>query len=622
MPLYSRDVAPLLDKYCMTCHAGADAESGVDLLVFRDGPVEPAKRSLVARIADNLRSESMPPGHEPQPDTEDLAILLAWIDSTLTDSASPRERLVVRRLNRAEYNNTVRDLVGLETRPADEFPADDVGYGFDNIAEVLSTPTILVEMYQAAATKVVDEAFLQEPLRQRILTVTPDSVPLAFRRYTPAVRTPRGDKVFKVHTLGTDPELARQQHRYDILRTFCDRAFRRPATHDELSRLLALINSAERDGEAEDEALRLALSAVLTSSRFLFIGIEVDGVPDNDFSLASRISYFLWSSMPDEELYRLAARKSLREPVTLRAQVSRMLRDRRSRALAENFASQWLQTRKLDHFTPDKAEFPDYDPALMAAMLEETVLFFDSVRVEDRPLFDLLDSDYTFANDRLGRHYGLSGIEGAWFRRVSLAGTPRGGVLTQASVLAATSNPTRTSPVKRGKWILENILGAPPAPPPSGVEALREGMDHKSATTLRQKMARHRADAACASCHRRMDPLGFALENFDAIGAWRSSEGGLSIDATGQLPGGRPFQGPSELKAALMSRRKAFARCLTEKLMTYALGRGLDGEDHRHIDDIVARLDRDDYRMSALITAVVESEPFLQPRIRNEGASR
>ena len=276
-------------------------------------------------------------------------------------------------------------------------------------------------------------------------------------------------------------------------------------------------------------------------------------MPINDFDLAARLSYFLWSSMPDEQLFRVAAQGSLRRRENLRAQVKRMLRDRKSRALAENFASQWLQTRKLKQFTPDPVLFPDFDEPLRAAMLAETELFFDSIRDEDRSVLEFLDADYTFVNERLARHYGIAGVTGDGFRRVSLAGTPRGGVLTQASVLAATSNPNRTSPVKRGKWILENILGAPPSPPPSGVEALKEGKDARAgghAATAdgtaqdRPGLRRHATGA--------WTPLGFGLENFDAIGGWRSNEAGQPIDSSGRLPGGRAFRGPAELKAALL----------------------------------------------------------------------
>jgi hypothetical protein len=621
-PMYSKDVAPVLEQYCLSCHDSVSAKGGVVLDTLGDEAPDLRQRSLMLRMAENLRSESMPPEGKPRPNADELESLNSWLDTAQIGEGSGAGRVAIRRLNRAEYNNTIRDLIGLDLHLADEFPSDDVGYGFDNVGEVLSTSPILVEMYLAAADKVIDEAFQFRPVREHLLNPPVDSVPLAFRKFRPAVRAPRADKIFKAPNAAPDPELARQQHIYDILRAFCDRAFRRPATHDELTRLLGIVLSAENDGESPESAVQLALRTVLVSPQFLFLGVKQDHdsdhtsdrVLESDFDLATRLSYFLWSSMPDAELYRVAAAGALGRSGNLRAQVKRMLGDRRSRALAENFGGQWLQTRKLKEFTPDPVLFPDFDLPLRVAMLEETVLFFDSIRDKDRSVLELLDADYTFVNERLARHYGIPGVKGDWFRRVSLTGTPRGGVLTQASVLAATSNPTRTSPVKRGKWILENILGAPPEPPPSGVEALRERQEDGASITLRQKMSRHRTDPACASCHRRMDPLGFGLENFDATGGWRTHEGGQPIDSAGQLPGGRAFQGPAELKSALLGRRNAFARCLTEKLLTYALGRGLERADRRDVDSIVAKLARKDYRFSVLVLAVVESEPFLHPQ--------
>ena len=433
------------------------------------------------------------------------------------------------------------------------------------------------------------------------------------------------DKVFRSAPIVDDPELRRQQQLYDILRGFADRAFRRPATHDELMRLLGIVLSAEKDGESPESSIALGLRSVLASPQFLFRSAMIDDfaqtgftLPANDFELASRLSYFLWSSMPDEELFRWSAQGTLHQPETLRSQVVRMLKDPRSRALAENFAAQWLQTRKLKEFTPDPTRFPDFDEALRSAMLEETRLFFATIQEEDRDVRDFLDADFTFVNERLARHYGIEGIIGDHFRRVSLSGTVRGGVLTQASVLTATSNPTRTSPVKRGKWILENILGAPPAPPPSGVEALKEGQKAVANGTLRQRMERHRSDPACASCHRRMDPLGFGLENFDAMGAWRTQDDGQPIDPSGRLPGARVFRGPAELKAALRSRDHAFVRCLAEKLLTYALGRGLKRSDLRAVDQIVVNLAGEEYKFSSLVIAVTQSEPFLRARASRE----
>jgi hypothetical protein len=618
VPVYSTDVAPLLDEYCLHCHDRAAAKGGVVLDVFGDGVRDQEHRLVLLRVADNLRSESMPPEGEPQPGAGELETINSWLDAAIATDRRGAGGVTVRRLNRAEYNNTVRDLIGLDLHPADDFPSDDIGYGFDNIAEVLSTPPILVEMYLSAADRVIGDAFRVPEIRARILNPPVDAVPVAFRKFRAPVRTPRVDKVFRTTPAAPDPELTRQQHIYDVLRNFADRAFRRPATHDELSRLLGIVLSGEKDGESPEASIEVGLRTVLAAPQFLFRtaltddpGLSGLSLPTNDFDLASRLSYFLWSSMPDKELFWLSAQGVLRQADHLRFQVARMLRDPRSRALAEDFAVQWLQTRKLQEFNPDPTVFPDFDEALRSAMFEETRLFFATIQDEDRDIQEFLDADFTFVNERLARHYGMRGIVGEQFRRVSLTGTARGGVLTQASVLAVTSNPTRTSPVKRGKWILENILGAPPSPPPSGVEALKEGHGVVATGTLRQRMERHRADASCASCHRRMDPLGFGLENFDAVGAWRDHDGGQSIDASGKLPGGRAFRGPAELKAVLLSRRHAFARCLAEKMLTYALGRGLERADRRAVDQIVARLADEGYKFSALVLAVAESEPFL-----------
>ncbi len=562
----------------------------------------------------------MPPEGEPRPAPAEHAILDAWLDATLGMSPPAARRLALRRLNRAEYNNTIRDLIGLDLHPADDFPADDVGYGFDNIGDVLATPPSLIEQYLNAAERVIDQAFRDPTARACIMSPPPDALPLAMRAYTPPARSPRGDKVLRTQPPAPDPELARQQGVYKILCSFADRAFRRPVTHDETTRLLAIVMAAENDGEPPESAIRLALQAALVSPHFLF-HVEDDRErarprttpQDTDFGLASRLSYFLWSSMPDEELLRLAAQARLRRGDVLRAQTLRMLADRKSRALAVNFASQWLQTRRLREFTPDPTLFPDFDESLRVAMLRETELFCLSIQAEDRSALDFLDSADTFVNERLARHYGISGVVGSEFRRVSLIGTYRGGVVTQASVLAVTSNPTRTSPVKRGQWILDNLLGAPPAPPPSGVEALKEGPNGGPPGTLRQRLERHRADAACAGCHARMDPLGFALENFDALGRFRTHDGGQPVDASGKLPDQPAFNGPAGLREALWSRRQAFIRRLSEKMLIYALGRGLEQADRGAVDQIAAWLARGDYRFSALILAVVASEPFRDP---------
>jgi hypothetical protein len=337
-------------------------------------------------------------------------------------------------------------------------------------------------------------------------------------------------------------------------------------------------------------------------------------VPLNDFEIASRLSYFLWSTMPDDELTRVAADNILHIPETLTKQVSRMLSDPKAQALVDNFAGQWLQLRNLSAVRPDSTMFPAFDEPLREAMQKESELFFASVMREDRSILDFLDCDYTFLNERLARHYGIPDVSGEKFRRVQLKGRERGGLITQAGILTVTSNPTRTSPVKRGKWVLEQILGTPPPPAPPNVPQLESEEGEKLAGTLRQRMEQHRAKPSCASCHNRLDPPGFGLENYDAIGAWRDKEGDSPINASGKMPSGESFQGAGELKAILKSRKREFTRCLTEKLLTYSLGRGLDEEDVCAVDKIVDVVAADQYRFRRLVLEIVRSEPFLKRR--------
>jgi hypothetical protein len=363
--------------------------------------------------------------------------------------------------------------------------------------------------------------------------------------------------------------------------------------------------------------MQLALEAVLVSPHFLFRG-ELQPDPNDphavhaidDYALASRLSYFLWSSMPDEELFALAASGQLR--ARLEPQVRRMLRDPKARALVENFAGQWLQLRNLRVVTPDAKTFPGYDDALRTAMQKETEMFFEYIMREDRSVLDFIKADYTFLNERLARHYGIAGVKGEAFQRVSLRKTGRAGVLTQGAVLTLTSNPTRTSPVKRGKYVLENILGTPPPPPPPDVPELKEV---QLTGTLRQRMEQHRANPTCASCHARMDPIGFGFENFDGVGAWRAREGSFPIDASGTLVSGESFHGAAELAEVLShEKRKEFLHCLSEKMLTYALGRGLEFYDKCALEEITKKLARGGSKFSTLVLAVVNSVPFQQRR--------
>jgi hypothetical protein len=607
-PDFTTAVSPIMTKHCLPCHDAKIARGGVNLAVTNE-----SDSVTWERVANAVRSGNMPPASRARPTPAELDLLETWFDSTTTTDVQLADRVSVRRLNRTEYNNTIRDLIGLDLHPADDFPADDSGHGFDNNADVLSLPPLLVEKYLAAAEIAVDAVFRDEAARSRLLNPPPDRVPLEFRKIVLPQRDHGKRLVLSKDDLPPpDPAAEEIQRAYPILMAFTDRAYRRPATHDEVNRLLRFVEDALRNGEKAEDGIRVAFQAILCSPNFLFRiehGADADTRRVNDFELATRLSYFLWSSCPDEELFAHAARGALRQGNNLLRQVQRMLRDPKSRALAENFAGQWLQTRGLKDFTPDPPRFPDFDEPLRAAMIRETELFFDAVVREDRRILDFLEGDFTFVNERLAKHYKFDGIQGSEFRRVSLTGTSRRGVITQAGVLAVTSNPTRTSPVKRGRWLLDNILGASPPGPPPGVEQLKESRD-ASVATLRQRMELHRTNPNCAACHAAMDPLGFGLESFDAIGAARTHDGSFPVDTSGVLPDGRTCEGSAGLRAVLLERREQFARCLAEKLLTYALGRGLERGDRRSVADIAHKLVSNEYRFSALVLAIIHSEPF------------
>jgi hypothetical protein len=587
---YTKQIAPLVATYCIVCHGGDKPKAGLALDAFKDDAPILKNRKVWEKVAKRVRAREMPPRRGKQPTDGERAQLLTWLDAELGDIDCNLKRdpgrVTIRRLNRAEYNNTIRDLVGVTFQPAADFPADDVGYGFDNIGDVLSLPPLLLEKYLAAAEKIIEAAFMAPELRKRILDGGHGAKPKAQK-----------DRARKV------------------IAQFARRAFRRPVKEEEVNRFLTLVELAEKKGDGVDRGIQLALQAVLVSPHFLF-RIETDKEPNNpdaihpinEFELATRLSYFLWSSMPDEELFGQASKGTLRK--NLVAQVRRMLKDGKARGLVDNFAGQWLQLRSLQTAAPDPGVFPAFDDKLRKAMLVETELFFAAIVREDRSVLDFLDARFTFVNERLARHYGIAGVKGEEFRRIELKDGARGGILTQASILTLTSNPTRTSPVKRGKWILENILGTPPSPPPPDAGELSEDKEVVLSGSLRKRMEMHRAKPRCATCHESMDPLGFGFENFDGIGAWRTKDGKFEIDPSGTLPGGQSFKGPAELKKILKGRQKDFGRCLCEKMLTYAVGRGLEWYDRCAVDDIAAALAREQYRFSALVIAVVKSEPF------------
>ena len=583
-------VRPFLKHYCLECHSGIDAQRGVRLDKNFAAAAGVQDAETWRNVLKMLRTRKMPPEDRLRPKDEQYDKVSAWLEAALdqADRKGPANpgRVTIRRLNRAEYTNTIRDLLGVEFDAAADFPADDVGYGFDNIGDVLTLPPMLMEKYLSAAEQIAAKS---DVLPKRGKTLDDDAIA-------------------------------------KIIRRLAARAYRRPISDRELARLMKLIVAARVRGESTEAAVQIALQAILVSPKFLF-RVELDSdAPGatliralNEYELASRLSYFLWSSMPDDELFKLAARNKLRE--NLDRQVPRMLRDPKAKALVQNFAGQWLQLRNLDLASPDKSQFPAFDEELRRAMRTESEMFFEAIVREDRSVLDLLDADFTFVNARLARHYGIKGVEGDYFRRVSLpagggqgAGQARGGVLTQAAMLTVTSNPTRTSPVKRGKWILVNILGTPPPDPPPNVPTLLDDRKAVAGGTVRQRMEQHRSDPNCAVCHKEMDALGFALENFDPVGAWRTKDGAFPIDASAQLPDGRSFNGPRGLKTVLRVGKEPFARCLTGKLLTYALGRGVESYDKPAVDAIVAAAKANGYKFSTIVLGIVHSDPFQKRR--------
>jgi hypothetical protein len=406
-----------------------------------------------------------------------------------------------------------------------------------------------------------------------------------------------------------------------IVTNLARRAYRRPVTSSEIQPLTNLVSLAQSKGDSFEEGICLSIQAMLVSPHFLF-RLEQDkpatisdvGTRLNPHELASRLSYFLWSSMPDDELMRAADNGSLRKPAVLQAQVARMLKDEKTRALVENFGGQWLELRKLESSKPDREKFPEYDEYLRMSIQRETEMFLESIVREDKSILDFIDGKYSFLNERLAKLYNIPDVKGPEFRKVSLVGNPqRGGILTHASVLTVSSYTTRTSPVLRGKWILENILNAPPPPPPPDVPNLDE-TKIGSELTLRQQLEAHRKNPTCASCHARLDPLGFGLEKFDAIGAWRTMDGKLPVDDSGELPDGRKFSGPEELRKIILADRDAFAQGLTEKLLIYGLGRGLERYDKPTVKKIAAQVAANNYKFSSVVLEIVNSLPFQMRR--------
>ena len=759
-PPFAQAGVPFIEKHCVSCH-GKDKQKGdFALHEFRDDISVLRARKRWRDVVEQVRSGEMPPDDKPQPSTEEKQRFLASVAGIFAkaDNGKPDPgRLTVRRLNRNEYNNTIRDLLHIEFRPADDFPSDDVGHGFDNIADVLTVSPVLMERYLDAADKIAAQAIplnaakppkrtmaakycepasvnvpqskfrplttsegdavksgpINTParitadgdyiMRARLYAKSADGKPVrvammltggAIAKPSPGgeiakldgawlsnvkrahilknveitakseseaqtieAKVPRIEGIERIVLAAFKPQggqaaptlfvewleyegpmdarsaatkslltattgKTQAEQTREVLARFAVRAWRRPISAEELDRLTKLVAYAMGHNDTWEEAMRRAVSAILASPKFVF-RLEPDDQPQNaephavdEFQLATRLSYFLWSSCPDDELLRAASEKKL--GTSLDAQIKRMLQDPRADALIENFAMQWLQLGRLSSHSTDPKTFPNWKPELGAAMLEETRRFFGEIVRSDRSILDLLDGDFTWVNRRLSELYGIKNAgsfqKDEW-KRVSLAGTPRGGLLTQASILTVTSNPTRTSPVKRGKWVLEQLLGTPPPPAPPNIPSLDDSKRNELKGTFRQKLEQHRADPKCANCHAKMDAFGFALENFNGVGQWRDrDETGAAIDASGKLATGRAINGLADMKVLLRSKKQDFARCLSEKMLIYALGRGLDYYDEPIISRIAFNLEKSDYRFSTLIGSIVKSQAFLMRR--------
>ena len=780
MPADAPEVFVFVQKNCAACHNPAVKSGDVDLKTPQSAKTFDEDRSIWEKVVEKLKTGQMPPPGVTRPSANSVLAVTKWIESEFSrqDRAAKPDpgRVSAHRLNRTEYNNTIRDLLGIDTRPADSFPADTAAYGFDNVSDALNLTPALLENYVDAAERSVRTALFGPELRKpaavhysapvrinltRGQTGLPKDIynydftglstvhsahfihrfpldaeynfrvvlnghrpnqsepvhPALFidgklirewevdasdlegqivehrmriaagehllstsylnvysglppsykgpdpsKRKEEALIAPRGklsekdietlrkygtrvktdgidtrvDNRFESldvggpfhQTIAASPESLRRvyvcghgpgKHNdacvRPILKNFVTRAFRRMATTQEVDQFAKFAVLVRKQGDSVEEGIATALQAVLVSPQFLY-RMERDHravAPLSDYELASRLSYFLWSSMPDAELLRIAGQGTLRRPITLQAQVKRMLQDPKSYALVENFAGQWLQFKNIDVVRPDPEKFPMFEDSLRLSMRRETELFIDSIIKNDSSVLDILDANYTFLNERLARFYGIESVKGPAFRRVDMTGAQRGGgVLAQASMLTVSSYSTRTSPVLRGKWILENLLNAPPPPPPPGVPPLEE--TKQGSGTLRQQMEQHRKNPACSSCHSRMDPLGFGLENFNAIGSWRTEDGKAPVDAAGTLPDGRTFQSPSELRTLLVADRDPFVQGLTEKLLIYALGRGLERTDRTAVANITESLPVENYKFSKLVMGVVTSLPFQNRR--------
>lgn len=589
-------VTPFVTTYCTECHGDKKRKGGISFISALKNPGDAASSKRWKQALVSVRTHDMPPTDaDKQPTEAERQTFLDWLVTLKFLSPKDPGPFVIRRLTKVEYGNTLRDLLGVDPSVAQELPDEVFGEGYLNTLSPLQS-----EQYLTIANDVLNRVLAPEgkpptPVQKRLFGDAPKP--------------------------GTDLRAAAKNITSSLARS----AYRRPASEAELEVLLGVFDLARENKLAYPAALRLMLKAVLVSPQFLFITPSMEAesgrdiVPLDDHQLASRLSYLLWATMPDGQLAALADSGKLHEPAVLKAQVKRLLQDPRSRALFDGFGAQWLGVGGLQTKTFDAAKFPQMTSAMRIAMVDEARLFFESIVRENRSVVSFVDSDYTFLNGTLATLYGLEkSVTGPQMRMVKLADANRGGILGMPGILATTSFPNRTSAVKRGAWVLEQVLGEHVPPAPANVPALEKQDQKKVANlTLRQRTELHRTNPACASCHKVLDPIGFGLENFDAIGRWRDQDDtGGAIDAVGELPGGKRFTSPKELKAIIAARTSELGRNLTEKLLAYALCRQLEGYDEVVVDQLMETIAKDGYRMQTLITEIVTSYPFTHRHIQ------
>lgn len=609
-------IEPIVEKHCFSCHHDTNRSGGISIKAFFMGVREQFEDRIVRggklwmHIMETVKTGEMPPAGEPRMTVEEQETLISGVNAILIKSLNANNpgRVVIRRLSHNEYQYSILNLVGVDYDAKAMFPADGSGgAGFDNFPNTLFLTPLKMERYYDAAEDILDEAYADPALWRQL-------VPKPFREsfFT---------RIYHWFlSLFTDKDYSDSYIKAaeEVIYPFASKAFRRflePKEKDAYISLFKKVYEGTDEKNRFDFAVMETFKAVLISPNFLYRFEEEQPMdhpyPLSTFELASRLSFFLWSSLPDNELFEVAYREDLQDPDILSKQVKRMLNDPKAKRFSESIATQWFGITKLKDGSPvDPERFPEFTPSLRQAMYDELVEYFHHVLTESKNFLELIDSDYTFLNEELANHYGIKGVEGSEMRKVALTDRNRGGILGMGSVLTATSLPLRTSPVLRGKWVLEEILGTPAPPPPPDAGELSEEEAGKEGASIRDLLVLHRSKAECQSCHQKMDPIGFGLENFDPVGRWRTGYGEQPIIAWDTLSSGEIFNGPAELKKILISKDELFARNLSEKIFTYAIGRNVEFKDELYIQELVKNLQDNNFDTEEFILALVKSYPF------------